>query len=112
MKSIQRACDDYRKRMQIETFFSDQKSRGFQLDRSHLSEPERVKRIMLAACLAYLWIIYLGTVAQRANWLSVIHRCHRCDRALFQLGPRLLDYLLLHDQPIPSSFALEPKSVR
>lgn len=112
MNSVQRACDGYRKRMHIETFFSDQKSRGFQLDRSHLSEPERVKRIMLAACLAYLWVIYLGTVAQQDDWLPVIHRRHRCDLSLFQLGLRLLDYFLLHDQPISSSFALEPESVR
>lgn len=112
MTSVQRACDWYRKRMHIETFFSDQKSRGFQLDRSHLSDPERVKRMMVAACLAYLWVIYLGTVAQQADCLPLIHRRHRCDLSLFQLGLRLLDYLLNHDQPIPSSFALEPESVR
>jgi hypothetical protein len=112
MTSVQRACDWYRKRMHIETFFSDQKSRGFQLDRSHLSEPERVKRLMLAACLAYLWVIYLGTVAQQADWLPLIHRRSRCDLSLFQLGLRLLNYVLNHDRPIPSSFALEPESVR
>jgi DDE family transposase len=109
--SVQRACDWYRKRMHIETFFSDQKSRGFQLDRSHLSEPTRVQRLMFAACLAYLWVIYLGTIAQDDDWLPVIHRKHRCDLSLFQLGLRLLDYLLNHDQPIPSSFVLEPESV-
>jgi hypothetical protein len=112
MASVQRACDWYRKRMHIETFFSDQKSRGFQLDRSHLSDPERVHRLMFAASLAYLWIIYLGTVAQDDDWVSVIHRRHRCDLSLFQLGLRLSDYLLNHDQPIPSLFALEPESVR
>jgi hypothetical protein len=79
MTSMQRACDWYRKRMHIETFFSDQTSRGFQLDRSHLSEPERVKRMMLAACLAYLWVIYLSTVALQADWLPLIHRRSRCD---------------------------------
>jgi hypothetical protein len=112
MASVQRACDWYRKRMHIETFFSDQKSRGFQLDKSHLSDPERVHRLMLAACLAYLWVIDLGTVAHEDAWLPVIHRSHRCDLSLFQVGLRLLDYLLYHDQPIPSSFALEPESVR
>lgn len=112
MTSVQRACDWYRKRMHIETFFSDQKSRGFQLDRSHLSDPERVARLMLAACLAYLWVICLGTVARSENWLPMIHRRSRCDLSLFQLGLRLLNYLLNHDQSIPSSFALEPESVR
>lgn len=110
--SVQRACDWYRKRMHIETFFSDQKSRGFQLDRSHLSDPKRVHRLMFAAGLAYLWVIYLGAVAQDDDWVPVIHRKHRCDLSLFQLGLRLLDYLLNYDLPIPSSFALEPESVR
>lgn len=112
MTSVQRACDWYRQRMHIETFFSDQKSRGFQLDRSHLSDPQRVHRLMVAAGLAYLWVICLGTVAQDDGWWPIIHRSHRCDLGLFQLGLRLLDYLLNHDQPIPSSFALEPETVR
>ena len=112
MASVQRACDCYTKRMRIETFFSDQKSRGFHLDRSHLSDPERVRRLMFAASLAYLWVITLGVVAQDEDWLPVIHRRHRCDLGLFQSGLRLLSYLLNHDQQIPSSFKLEPETVR
>ena len=112
LSSVQRACDWYRKRMQIETFFSDQKSRGFQIDRSHLSEPDRVARLLLAACLAYLWLIYLGTVAQQDEWQPMIHRSTRCDLGLFQLGLRLLDFLFFHNQPIPTSFALETETVR
>jgi hypothetical protein len=57
------ACDYYSRRFTIETFFSDQKSRGFNIDKSHLSCPERLTRLMFASCLAYLWIIffwYLG----------------------------------------------------
>ena len=58
-----KACDYYSKRFTIETFFSDQKSRGFNIDKSHLSCPVRLTRLMYASCLAYLWIIffwYLG----------------------------------------------------
>jgi hypothetical protein len=112
LNSMHAACDWYRKRAQIETFFSDQKSRGFQLDRSHVSDPARVTRLMLAACLAYLWVIYLGTVAYDDGWVSYIHRRHRCDLSLFQLGLRLLDYFLTHEYPIPRSFNLAPESVR
>ncbi len=49
----------YKKRFQIETFFGGQKSRGFNLHKSHLSDPNRLARLMAAACLAYLWVIYL-----------------------------------------------------
>ena len=48
----------YKKRFQIETFFSDEKSRGFYLHKSHLSDPQRLSTLMIAACLAYLWIVY------------------------------------------------------
>jgi hypothetical protein len=46
--------------MRIETFFSDQKSRGFQLDKSHISQPQRLARLLIATCLAYIWMVYLG----------------------------------------------------
>ncbi len=112
LTSVQAACRWYQKRMHIETFFSDQKSRGFQLDKSHLTDPARVMRLMLAACWAYLWVIYLGTLAHHDGWVSKIHRRHRCDLSLFQLGLRLLDHFLNHDLPIPGAFTLEPESVR
>jgi DDE family transposase len=53
-----KACQYYAKRFTIETFFSDQKSRGFNIDKSHLSSPQRLTRLMYASCLAYLWIIF------------------------------------------------------
>lgn len=112
LTQVQEACDWYRKRAQMETFFSDQKSRGFQVDRSHLSNPARVTRLMLAACLAYLWVIYLGTMARDEGWVACIHRRHRCDLSLFQLGLRLLEHFLNHELPIPTTLALAPKSVR
>ena len=103
----------YHKRFQIETFFSDEKSRGFYLDKSHLADPERLSTLMIAACLAYLWIVYLGLVAVRKDWVKVIHRPDRCDWSLFRLGLALLDHFLNEDLPIPVSFnLLEAKSVR
>jgi len=106
------ACYWYKKRFYIETFFSDEKSRGFHLHKSHLSDPERLGVLMIAACLAYLWIVYLGLTALREDWVKVIHRTDRCDWSLFRLGLALLDHILNEQLPIPVSFTLEPKSVR
>lgn len=94
----------YRRRFKIETFFSDQKSRGFHLHKSHINTPQRLARLMIAACLAYLWIVWLGVIAKREEWRCLIHRSDRCDLSLFQLGLRLLDYFLNNDLPIPFSF--------
>ncbi len=96
----------YGKRFRIETFFSDQKSRGFHLDKSHLSDPMRLSRLMIAAGLAYLWMIYLGALAMRDGWHKIIHRTDRCDLSLFQLGLRLLEYFLDEDKAIPVTFQL------
>jgi hypothetical protein len=107
------ACYWYKKRFRIETFFSDEKSRGFYLHKSHLSDPERLRTLMIAACLAYLWIIHLGLVALRQDWVKVIHRTDRCDWSLFRLGLALLDHFLNESLPIPVSFnLLEQNCVR
>lgn len=96
----------YRKRFRIETFFSDQKSRGFHLHKSHIADPQRLARLMIAACLAYIWIICLGIIAKRDHWTAVIHRTDRCDLSLFQLGLRLLDHFLNEKLYIPFYFSI------
>ena len=94
----------YKKRAQIETFFSDQKSRGFNIHKSHLSNPVRLCRLLIASCLAYLWIVYLGVCATRQDWMQQLHRQDRCDLSLFRLGLRLLARCLKEHLPIPDGF--------
>ena len=103
---LSEACYWYRCRAKIETFFSDQKSRGFHLHKSHLADPARLARLMIAACLAYIWIVYLGVIAVSVEWRTSIHRADRCDLSLFQLGLRALDYLLDEGKRIPFSFKM------
>jgi hypothetical protein len=114
MSLVEEACYWYGKRFRIETFFSDQKSRGFNMHKSHISDPERLSRLMIAACLAYIWIIYLGVVAIRDGWVKIIHRPDRCDLSLFQLGLDLLEHFLNEHLPIPVAFQVPvlPESVR
>lgn len=106
MECVDEACYWYGKRFRIETFFSDQKSRGFHIHKSHISDPERLARLLIAACLAYIWVIYLGVVAIRDKWVTTIHRSDRCDLSLFQLGLRLLDHFLNEGLPIPFALRL------
>lgn len=87
LKEIDEICQAYRKRFKLETLFSDQKSRGFYIDKSHLSDPERLSRLLLAASLTYIWMIYLGVeVAQDEQRRAFIDRTHRTDKSLFRLG--------------------------
>ena len=106
MTLAEEACYWYGKRFRIETFFSDQKSRGFHLQKSHIADPERMSRLMIAACLAYIWVIYLGIIAKRDQWVAIIHRTDRCDLSLFQLGLDLLEHFLNDSLPIPVAFQI------
>jgi hypothetical protein len=104
LSDLDKAVQLYKQRPQIETFFSDQKSRGFHIHKSHLSDPARLSRLLIASCLAYLWIIYLGVSALRPDWIHLLHRHTRCDLSLFRLGLRLLARALKDHIPIPDGF--------
>lgn len=102
--SVDTAMTYYRKRAKIETFFSDQKSRGFHIHKSHMSDPDRIKRLLIAACLAYIWTIYLGNLADKQGFRSMIERTDRADLSLFQLGLRFLAHVLNHELPVLVAF--------
>jgi Transposase DDE domain len=74
MSVAEEAIKYYQKRFRIETFFSDQKSRGFHIHKSHLEDCQRLSRLLIATCLAYIWIVYLGSVCKSDGWQAVIHR--------------------------------------
>jgi hypothetical protein len=104
MAAAEEACRLYAKRCRREPFFSEQKRRGFHLHTAPLSDPQRLSGLLIAACLAYIWMVYLGSVCRKEGWGRIIHRRHRCDLSLFQLGMRLLEHFLNEDLPIPVAF--------
>jgi hypothetical protein len=109
LKSKTEACKFYKKRFRIETFFSDQKSRGFHIQKSHISNPNKLARLLMAVCLAYIWIVYLGNLCMNIGAHKLIHRAKRCDLSLFQLGLRYLKHILNEGIKIPVDFCLSPQ---
>jgi len=57
--------------------------------------------LLIACCLAYNWITYLGVHTLQDSWRRRLHRRHRCDLSLLELGPRLMAYCLGENLPIP-----------
>lgn len=107
LQPIEEALYWYKKRFTIETFFSDQKSRGFHIHKSHISKPERLERLLIASAMAYLFIIYFGIYAKLHGFQKTIHRTERCDLSMFKLGQRFLDYLLGQAKNIPRMMQLQ-----
>ena len=104
-------CQYYRKRYRIETFFSDQKSKGFHLHKSHLSDPARLSRLLVAACLAYIWMIMQGLRVIAENKTSLIDRTDRTDKSIFRLGLDWLRYCLKRGLDFEPLFWFQPTPI-
>jgi hypothetical protein len=79
---------------------------GFGLKPFSQTRKVAASRLLIAACLAYIWIVYLGALCEQDGWGRIIQRGDRCDLSLFQLGLRLLDYVLNEDLAIPVAFCV------
>jgi hypothetical protein len=55
----------YRKRWQIETLFAALKSRGFDLEATHLTRPERIRKLLGVLAFAYTWARLIGLDRKR-----------------------------------------------
>lgn len=108
LKNFKTACSYYKKRYRIETFFSDQKSRGFHIHKSHISEPDRLDSLLLATCLAFIWMIFLGIEVISKNLTHFIDRIHRTDKSIFRLGMDWLKYSLKKGKSIQPIFIFTP----
>ena len=84
----------YQQRFKIETLFSDQKSRGFNIHRSHLSDPKRLEKLLIANAIAYIFCILAGDMAAKSRFYSQVHRPDRCDLSQFSLGLRFIAWLI------------------
>lgn len=101
-------CRHYQRRARIETLFSDQKSRGFHIHKSHLSDPARVSKLLVATCLAYLWMIMQGLWVIATNQVGWIDRTDRQDKSVFRLGLDWLRYCLKRKLDFQPLFWFQP----
>lgn len=68
--------------MGIETFFSDIKSSGFNIHKSKLSDSERIARLLLIACLAYILVFRLGENERNSPLIAKVTRKDRMEFSL------------------------------
>lgn len=94
----------YKIRMWIEEMYGDIKGHGFDLETTHLDHPDRISKLVLAVCIAFIWFITLGSwVVKRGLRHFVDHKSRR-DKSYFRIGWDWLERCLRLDQPIPFRF--------
>jgi hypothetical protein len=96
----QRALE-YAARMHIEQGFRDDKSAGWQWERSRIKDPERAERLLLVLHLATLWCLSAGGWAVQTGQARRWVRPSRPAWSLFRIGWAWLRQALRRPEPIP-----------
>jgi hypothetical protein len=97
---------DYRLRWDIESLFDALKSRGFDLESTHLHHPERLERLLALLALAFGWAHRTGVwVAKHVRAPRLIAKYDRRAKSVFRLGLDALCQLL-------AAAALRPRDRR
>lgn len=95
---------EYRRRTQVEAFYQDCKSRGWDLEASKLGERNRLNRLLLALVLALWWCHLLGQQVLRRGMRRQFDRTDRRDLSVLRLGRRWMEWMLAHEHPPPLPF--------
>ena len=78
-----------------------------------MSSPQRLERLLIATCIAYVWIILMGIKCVDSRDMAKVHRKDRCDLSMFTLGIRYLKFLINNRKLRRfGTFPGEEKSVR
>ena len=63
-REVASALEDYGRRWEVETLFGCLKTRGFCLEATHVTDAERLKKLLALLALAFCWAHMVG------EWLS------------------------------------------
>jgi hypothetical protein len=98
----------YLKRMHVEESFRDDKSGGFDLHNSHLTDPKRLDTLLLALAVAVLWVYELGEQVLHQERRKEIDPAYQRQLSVFQIGWRHLRRLISCSVPPVCTLCLRP----
>ena len=85
---------DYYRRWAIETLFGCLKSRGFDLESTHMTAPERMDKLMGILALAFAWCLIIGHWYYGEAEQLPLNKHGRPPKSLFRLGLDMLRRVL------------------
>lgn len=86
----------YRRRWEIETLFAALKSRGFDLEATHLSHPERIAKLIGLLALAFVWSHLVGQWRSAHEGPPPMKKHGYRAKSLFRYGLDYLQMTVLH----------------
>lgn len=103
-RMAEKALRLYRRRWEIETLFAALKSRGFNLEQTRLTRPERVERLIGLLALAFSWSHLVGEKRAQLHGGPRQLAHGRPARSLFRYGLDRLQEILLTFEEQPAAF--------
>jgi hypothetical protein len=94
----------YKVRMWTEETYGDMKGHGFDLEKTHLQDLDRLSRLFLGVCLVYVWLISLGSWMVKNGRRHLVDRKDRRDKSYFRLGWDWLERCLAQGQSLRLRF--------
>lgn len=84
---------EYKRRWAIETLFQNLKSRGFELEETHLTEAGKIDKLFGVLALAAAWATKTGELESAENPIE-IKKNGRPQKSLFRLGCEIIQEVL------------------
>ena len=100
----ERATALYEQRWEIETLFAALKSRGYRLEKTHLTAPNRIQRLIGLLSLAFAWTSVVGEKRAHREGPPRRKSHGRRQRSLFRYGLDRLRGILNTPEPQPAAF--------
>ena len=86
----------YRDRWQIETMFKAFKSSGFNFEDTHLTDTERISKLIALVCVAFIWVYLVGISRNNNGHPIEIKKHGRRAYSLFKFGLMFIAHALLN----------------
>jgi len=99
----QEILSDYRKRWTIETLFGCLKTRGFCLEETHITEKQRLEKLLALMTVAFCWAYIAGEWLARTNPIK-IKKHGRLAKSIFRHGFDYLRRILCNQDCITNRF--------
>jgi hypothetical protein len=94
-KAPETAMETYAHRWEIETLFECLKSRGFRFEDTHLTEPERIDKLVALLAITFCWCHFTGEWLHKQKPIPI--KTHgRKAKSIFRLGLDHLREMLLN----------------
>lgn len=79
----------YRRRWEIETMFGCLKTRGFRMEDTHITDPDKIEKVVFVLAIAFCWAYRMGDIQDQIQAIEV--KTHgRKARSLFREGLNLI----------------------